>query len=479
MALTLSHSPDGHIIPPFFDPMPSPNGSTWKTLLSIANLPALLRNPLEVFTDLQYEETISKSRVLNRPLVFVHDPDFMRYLFVEKPELLRSEPVRQAVLRPMLRDGMLTAEGEVWTRSRHMIAPVFAPRHVAGFARIMDRATQRFIATMATGPSPTPLAPVMSHLTYAILSDTLFSGEFNDEAEEVLEGTDQILQKFSRPDPFDLIGAPDWMPRLSKLGSTQVIQRLRTGVRTAAESRRLRINRSEGVPEDFLTLLLKADAGDDAAAGGKTLTIEEIEDNILTFIAAGHETTARALAWTLYLLSQDPSAKRRAQAEADTLNIDTAEPANWDKHVPWITACFEEAMRLYPPAAMIARQMTKDVSFGNHRFAADTQVLVSPWILHRHSALWDSAHSFQPERFLGAQRKTIPRYSYVPFGLGHRICIGARFAMQEAVIALVHLLRSLDFEYAGVEPPHPVMKITVQPHNGLPMVITRREPGPA
>ncbi|MEO1398145.1 MAG: cytochrome P450, partial [Pseudomonadota bacterium] len=273
---------------------------------------------------------------------------------------------------------------------------------------------------------------------------------------------------------MDLIRAPNWVPRLSKLGSTKVINRLRSGVRRAAENRRQRISRNEAVPEDFLTLLLKADAGESTGKGNKSLSIEEIEDNILTFVAAGHETTARALAWTLYLLSHAEAARQRAQAEADALDIDGVEPTQWDKQVPWITACFEEAMRLYPPAAMISRQLSDDVSFAGHTFRAGTQVMVSPWILHRHSAHWDAPNSFQPERFFGENRKTIHRYTYVPFGLGHRICIGARFAMQEGVIALVHLLRSLEFQYAGDTPPQPVMKITVQPHNGLPMIVSRR-----
>jgi len=131
-------------------------------------------------------------------------------------------------------------------------------------------------------------------------------------------------------------------------------------------------------------------------------------------------------------------------------------------------------MRLYPPAAMISRIMSRDVSIADQTFSAGTQILVSPWVLRRHKAHWAEPNTFQPNRFFGDNRNKISRYSYLPFGLGHRICIGSRFAMQEAVIALVHLLRNLEIEDAGQEPPRPVMKITVQPHNDLPMILRKR-----
>ena len=222
------------------------------------------------------------------------------------------------------------------------------------------------------------------------------------------------------------------------------------------------------MPDDFLTLLLRA--GEDERT---SLTLDEIEDNVLTFVAAGHETTARAVTWTLYCLAHDPESLARAQAEVDAL--DTAKPvAEWGDDLPWVTACFEETMRLFPPAAVILRELQADVSFGGYELEAGRNAYISQWVLHRHRTLWDEPNAFRPARMFGEARRKIDRFAYLPFGLGPRVCIGASFAMQEAHAMLATLLRRFEFTYAGAEMPKPVMRITVQPDNGMPMRLRRR-----
>ncbi len=472
MLQSVQGSTSARFIPPYPEGRPGPyQNFIW--LRTLMQVPNIVRNPLEAFAKFQFDIPVSRYKLFHMPFALVNDPELIRHVFVENAHLLKAEPIRQKVLKPVLRDGMLTAEGETWRRARKTIAPIFSPRHVNGFAKAMRRATETFMDEIAAGPKQLTIAPMMSRLAYIVLSETLFSGDINEDGEQILKDVAQFLEHLSAADPFDLMGAPDWLPRLTKLRGHGATSRLRDIVRQTAEKRLTRIDAGEDVPEDFLTLLLRA--GDHEK---DRLTIEEIEDNIITFIAAGHETTARAMTWMLYLLSHDHDARERAEAEADALDMDGIAPEKWGAQMPWITACFEETMRLFPPAAVILRTLTGDIDFGEYQIPKGTNIYVSQWVLHRHTTLWEDAAEFKPERFLGENRKSIGRFEYLPFGMGPRVCIGASFAMQEAQIILAVMLRRFRFDYSAAKKPWPVMKITIQPDNDMPMRITGR-PGVA
>ena len=203
-------------------------------------------------------------------------------------------------------------------------------------------------------------------------------------------------------------------------------------------------------------------------------TATQIEDHIISFIGAGHETTARALCWLVYLLSQDTKRRERLEAEVDALDIDTIPCEEWADHLPFTIACFEETMRLFPPAPFISREAIKDDKVDGYEVAADGVVLINTWQLHRHIQYWDNPSAFIPERFLLENRDKIGRFQYLPFGVGERVCIGQRFALQEAGILIALLLRRYRFDYAGDVPPWPKMRITVQTDNDMPMRVTRR-----
>ena len=204
------------------------------------------------------------------------------------------------------------------------------------------------------------------------------------------------------------------------------------------------------------------------------LTPDEVEDNIITFIGAGHETTARALGWTLYCLANAPQERRKVEEEIDRVLASEPDPVKWLDLMPATRAAFEESMRLYPPAPTINRAAIEDDRFEDVFIAAGTTVLVMPWVLHRHRRLWDQPDAFMPSRFLPENREKIGRFQYLPFGVGPRVCIGATFALQEAVIALGVLMNRFRFDYTENTHPWPVQKLTVQPQGGLPMRVTSR-----
>jgi cytochrome P450 len=207
--------------------------------------------------------------------------------------------------------------------------------------------------------------------------------------------------------------------------------------------------------------------------------MEEVEDNILTFIGAGHETTARALAWTLYCVANSPHVRDAMEEEIDRVLSSGADPVDWLDRMPWTRAAFEEAMRLYPPAPSINREAIADdvwVSPKGERveIPKDVTILVMPWTLHRHALLWQKPRAYMPERFLPENREAIHRFQYLPFGAGPRICIGATFAMQEAIIALGVLMRRFRFDMTENTRPWPVQRLTTQPANGLALRVTAR-----
>lgn len=444
-----------------------PQNFAW--LRSAAVLSKVIANPIESFSKNTYERPVFHTQMFHQPVTMVHDPELLRHIFLEKADLLQAHPIRQKVLKPALREGMLTAEGDVWRRARRAIAPVFVPRNVHGFAESMRGVTEQFIERLNAGPDRILLANELTHLAYLVLSNCLFSGDLDEGSDRMIADVAYFLKHLSRPDPIDFFGAPDWIPRLTKLRGHGALRRLRTSVRETAKQRMARQKAGETLPEDFLTLLLETHDNENAP-----LTIDEIEDNIITFIAAGHETTARALAWTFYLLAFDPAARQRCHSEVDALDVDSINPEKWGEHLPWVTACFEESMRLFPPAAVVSRNLVGDIRFNDVEINKGSHIIASPWILHRHRTLWERPDQFHPERFFGENRARIDRFAYLPFGLGQRVCIGARFAMQEAQIILALLMRRFHFEYDSDQMPWPVMKVTVQPDNNIPVRVHHR-----
>ena len=449
---------------PFAPPAPRPR-TTPPSFLQMVRI--VYRNPLELWGEPSYNEPWIHIRAgVGGPLLVANDPALVRHVLVDNAKNYKMARVRQKILRPILRDGLLTAEGETWKRSRRAMAPVFTPRHIQGFARPMLETAERFVSVYDRREGPFDMAHDMTQLTYEILAETLFSNEIAGEPELFGDRVERLLETMGRVDPLDLLAAPDWLPRITRLRGRSALAFFRKIVRETMDMRRAKLDRD--APEDFLTLLLRAEGPDG-------LTRDEVEDNIITFIGAGHETTARALGWTLYLLAHAPQERERIEEEIDRVTATLDDPWLWLDAMPFTRAAFEEALRLYPPAPSINREVVADETWRDLDLKAGTQVLVMPWVIHRHRLYWEQPEAFMPERFWPENREAIDRFQYLPFGAGPRICIGAAFALQEAVIALAVLMKRYRFDMApGAPEPWPVQKLTTQPDGGLQMVATRR-----
>ncbi|MBX3569380.1 MAG: cytochrome P450 [Rhizobiaceae bacterium] len=452
---------------PFRPPAPVPRTGRPPSLFEMIRI--IYRNPLELWGEPSYNEPWISVSGVGGPLNIANDPGLIRHVLVDNVKNYRLATVRQKVLRPILRDGLLTAEGGVWKRSRKAMAPVFTPRHIFGFAAPMLKCTEAFAARYEHAGGAVDVAHDMTLLTFDIMAETLFSGEIAGEPGSFGGEIERLFETMGRVDPLDILRAPDWLPRFTHLRGRRTMAFFRKIVTDTVAMRIDRMKRTpDDVPEDFLTLLLRAEGADG-------LTRAEVEDNIITFIGAGHETTARALGWALYCLAESPWEREPIEAEIDRVLAGEPDPTKWLELMPLTRAAFEEAMRLYPPAPSINREPIEADTYRTLKLPRGAQVLVMPWVVHRHRKLWDDPNAFLPSRFHPENRDRIDRYQYLPFGAGQRVCIGAAFAMQEAVIVLAVLMSRYRFDTLPETKPWPVQKLTTQPEGGLPMRVTRRQ----
>lgn len=415
------------------------------------------RDPIRMWSERHFTEPQLHGDSALGEIIVVSHPAGVRHVLTENAANYVKGDLQRRVLGPMLAEGLLLTEGDTWRRARRILAPLFTPAKMATLnARMAEVCHARVAAwSLSAHGRVLDIDSEMSGLTFDILSATMFSDELGGEARGFERALNQFLANGARIDPLDVLGAPDWAPRLGRLASARSARFFERRVTRLVEARRRRIEAGDAPPDDLLSALLVA--RDDN--GGPGLSDEEVAANILTFILAGHETTARALGWTLYLLSRQPEYLARLQAEADA--FDVSDP-KWADGLPWTRAVLEETMRLFPPAPTMARKALAGDEIGGQAIKAGATVIISPWVLQRHTLLWDDPDAFRPERFLPENRKSIDRYAYIPFSAGPRVCIGAAFAMQEAMIALTGILRAAQIEPLTAVEHRPVHQITLR-----------------
>ncbi|WP_342360204.1 cytochrome P450 [Terrarubrum flagellatum] len=426
----------------------------------------LSRNPIEVWTRAHYEEPILPEISPLGRITFVSEPTAIKRVFVDNAENYPKDPLQMRILRPGLGEGLLTASGDVWKRTRRTLAPLFTPRRTALASGAMrDCAEARVDRWLKRRPGAIlDVAREMTGVTFDILSATLFSNAISADYAGFEKAMTRYIESVGRVDPLDIIGAPTWIPRIGRFAARPSLAFFGKAVERLVAERHALLAKGDKAPDDILTALLKASDPET----GIGLTDAEVAANIITFIAAGHETTARGLAWTLHLLAQAPDIRARAEKEAAAASDD---PAEWLDELPLIRACIEESMRLFPPVPLMSRGAREDDRLGAITIPAKSLIVVAPWIVHRHRKLWKAPDAFMPERFMPGAREEIDRFAYLPFGSGPRICIGARFAMMEAMIVLTTILRRVRLDAAHPVQPKPVLRITLRPEGGLPMAV--------
>ena len=318
----------------------------------------------------------------------------------------------------------------------------------------------------ATTATPIDVAAEMSRVTLDVLERTIFSDGFGREAEEIRDAMGIYFNTIGKIDPLDLLGLPPSVPRLSHLRVRSTLRFFETAIDEIIATRRQRASANAGDDaDDILTLLLAALDPET----GEHLSEAEVRSNILTFIAAGHETTANTLTWSLFLLSQ--SAEWRERVEAEAQREMQGPVAGLAERLVETRAVIDEAIRLYPPIAAISRVAMGPDELAGERVKRGTLIVIAPYVLHRHKLYWRDPDVFDPSRFLGKAKNEIDRFTYIPFGAGVRTCIGSAFALQEATLMLAGSRRISTLSSPRDKHVWPLLRVTLRPAGGLPMTV--------
>jgi len=436
----------------------------------LALLRVLATNPLEAWTEAHFSEPVVVGGLPFARVAVVSEPAAIRRVLLDNTQNYQKDWLQRRVLSAGLTDGLLTAERRQWRTQRRALAPLFARRSVMSYAAAMGEAARAAVERLRPRHGKTvDMAVEVTRITLDVLERTIFSDGFGTDAEEIRRGMKTYFEAVGRLDPLDVLGVGKLVPQFARSKAQAELQFFETAVDGIIARRRRQIGRgSYRAPHDLLSHLLKASDPET----GKTLSESEVRANVLTFIAAGHETTANCVTWSLYLLSQSPEWSARVRAEAEGA-LDGDPSALADRLVE-TRAVIEESNRLYPPIAAISRSALGPDTLAGHPIQKGAMVVIAPYVLHRHRALWREPDRFDPSRFLAGTPDEIDRFAYLPFGVGPRTCIGAGFAMQEAAIILATLLRYLKLELSPGHVVWPVQKVTLRPKGGLPMTVTAR-----
>lgn len=425
----------------------------------LGTLRAGRRNVLELIPEIATRAPIL-SGVTGKRWHMVMDPDALRHILRDRVQDYPKSDVTKLILGPAIGRSLFVAEGAEWMWQRRAAAPVFSHRNVTALGPVMTAAAERASARLAEAQGrAADVFDEMVTATFEVISDVTFSGGEGFDRAAVHHAIEAYIAQTAKVSLFDIMGLPGWVPRPSRVAAGPALRQMKALADRTIAGRKAR---GPSTPPDLLDLLA---AGADPDSG-RRMTPDELRDNLLTFIVAGHETTALTLGWALYLCAFDPAVQQAARAEAQTVLAGGRAATAADlPALPLVRRIVDETLRLYPPAAFLARTaQARDEILGREVRRGDT-VILPVYALHRHHALWRDPDAFDPSRF--ADPKAIDRFAFLPFGDGPRICIGASFALQEAVIILATLLARFRFARVAGRDPRPVMILTLRPEGGI------------
>ncbi len=419
------------------------------------------KEPLRIWSEWHFERPTMFGVTRFGAAITVSDPEGVRRVLLDNAANYDKGPFLRRVLGPLIAKGLLLVEDDDWKRARRTLAPLFTPARLAKTAGVMAEIAQARVAAWPRDGSAVDIDHEMTALAFDVVSATQFSNRLGGDAAAFEHAFNVFSETGARVDPLDVMNVPDFVPRLGKLRARATAKFFARRIDELVSDRRALLDGGGDAPDDLLTALLRAR---DVEGDGEGLSDAEVSANVLTFIIAGHETTARALSWALDLLARTPHHQDRVFEEIR--DVDLADPA-WMKSAPWTRAVIDETMRLYPPAPTFLRRALGPDEICGRKIPADTGVSISPYVLHRHKLLWDDPDAFRPERFLPGEREKIDRYAYLPFGGGPRVCIGAAFAVQEAMIALATALRHVRVAPLDGHAPTPTHRVTLRADIGV------------
>jgi cytochrome P450 len=418
---------------------------------------AARRNVLEIIPALAYRQPIVSGEMLIRWHMLA-DPGGMRRVLLDNLKNYPKSEIMKRMLRPAIGDSLFNAEGAEWKWQRQAVAPVFTHKNVAALAPAMSATAERACERLAAGRRK-EIVSEMLKATFDVICDVALSGREHFDGATFGAAITQYFKTAGRASLLDFLCAPRWWPRLGTLMAHAPVHTMHRMVAQAIEARRAH---ATGRADDLLDRMLAAEDPET----GRRMTREDLVHNMQFFIVAGHETTALAISWALYLLANTPDYQERARAEARARLGGRVAGADDLAAMPFIEQVLEEAMRLYPPVGLLARDVLEGDELCGRTMRPNDTVFLPIWALHRHEMWWERPGEFDPDRFAPEASAKRDRFQYLPFGAGPRACVGANFAMMQAQIILATLIQRFRFA-PSLPKPTPVMTMTVRPEPGV------------
>jgi unspecific monooxygenase len=437
-----------------------------ETMTFFGRLAAMRESVIGTWGQRAYEEDIIQGRFFGHSSFILNAPDAIRHVLVDNYENYTRTPAGFRVLRPMLGEGLLIAEGRAWKHQRRTLAPAFTPRAVSTLVPHMLAATDETIAKLkeASG-APVDLREAMQRMTLEIAGRTMFSFEMSRHGATLRDFVMEYGSRLARPHFLDLLLPLSW-PSPQDFSRARFRKRWTSFIAMLMAERRASGKNEGAPPRDLFDLMVAARDPE----SGQAFNDEQLGDQVATMILAGHETTATALFWSLYLLALDPPSQGALAAEVQGATVNGALEF---ERLKFTRAVVDETMRLYPPAFLIARAAAGPDTVAGRPVKSKDVILIAPWLLHRHEKLWRDPNAFVPARFMpGAPPPD--RFAYLPFGVGARVCIGAHFALVEATLALAKIIGAFRVELLDKDPVIPIGVVTTQPDRSPMFRITPR-----
>lgn len=430
----------------------------------IGSLREFQRNPLGFSLEVtQNYGDIVRMTLLGEESIFVNDPDAIQHILQTNARNYDKQTMDYQLLYPLVGHGLLTSDGDAWLRQRRLMQPAFHRQRIAALGQMMVDEAQAALARWQGSAQQGAAIAVdqeMMRLTLSIAGKALLSVDLGAEASEFGQAFKRANARFGYENMLSVM--LPWLPTRQNRQFRSAIQTMDRLVYEIIARRRA----EPGGHDDLLTMLLSA--RDEET--GQGMTDRQLRDEMMTILLAGHETTANALTWTFYLLSQHPKVSARLHAEVDGVLAGRPPAIDDLPRLPYTRWVFQEALRLYPPAWSIARRAVEDDELAGYRIPAGSVIHISLYALHRHPRLWDAPDDFQPERFADDEVEKRHKFAYLPFSTGPRKCIGDQFAMAEGQLILASVAQGFDLTLAPDQRIDTAALITLNPKHGMSMI---------
>jgi len=429
----------------------------------VGSLPEIQRDELDfLMRQVREHGDVVHVRVVNHHAYVLSNPRDIENVLVNKSSnFIKSVFLRES--KALFGDGLLTSDGTLWQKQRRALQPAFHHDHVLSYTRTMAESTARMLATWQDGEER-DIHQDMTRLTMEIVAKVLFGEEISSDAERACEAFGLFFRQYD--ERFGLYLIPEWVPTPENIRYRRSIKRLDEIVLRII---RRKVAGDYGESPDVLSVLLRGRNGN-----AEEMAERQIRDEMMTLFFTGHETTALALAWTFYLLGQNPEAEQKLQAEVDTA-LEGRTPTFQDMaRLPFLEMVFKESLRLYPPAFGVVREALSDCEIGGYPIPKGSTLAMFQWVVHRDPRFFNRPEDFIPERWENDFAKTLPRCAYFPFGAGPRLCIGNTFAQAEVPLLLASIVQKFQLKLV---PGHRVVtapSLTLRPLKGIRVTLKKR-----